>query len=231
MAGPPRNVKKRESSMLPVQTIDARPDLSMLLAGQLTGREDPSAIFDAADGDVLLTHSRGVSVLNSALRYRESGHAELPLVDDPGPRWHAAEVSESAGVELAHHAGIHEAEHDLTQLGCRLIDPEHTGYVRQLPPWNRLERNADLPRTVGLADEPEAMRCRELIRQQHRLVRREIIPPLVPVTDHVPPACERRRIDRAEGSPVGDRKDARVGADHGSVVADLFAVYASPADT
>src|SRR5450759_386771 len=96
MAGPPRNVKKRESSMLPVQTIDARPDLSMLLAGQLTGREDPSAIFDAADGDVLLTHSRGVSVLNSALRYRESGHAELPLVDDPGPRWHAAEVSESA---------------------------------------------------------------------------------------------------------------------------------------
>src|ERR1035437_3198663 len=141
MAGPPRNVKKRESSTLPVQTIDARPDLSMLLASQLTRREHPAAIVEVSDRDVLRPEARRLSHLKAR-------HAELPLVDDPCSRRHSAEASESAGVELAHHAGIHEAEHDLTQLGCRLIDPEHTGYVRQLPPWNRLERNADLPRTV-----------------------------------------------------------------------------------
>jgi hypothetical protein len=40
--------------MLPVQGIRDRLDLSMLLAGQLTGREDPSAIFDTTDRDELL---------------------------------------------------------------------------------------------------------------------------------------------------------------------------------
>jgi hypothetical protein len=44
--------------MLPVQGIRGRPDLSMLLAGQLTGREDPSAIFDTTDRDELLGTTR-----------------------------------------------------------------------------------------------------------------------------------------------------------------------------
>src|SRR5712692_9707600 len=155
MTTPSWNVAMRMCSMLFVHAIRCRWHESTL-GGQGTRPEDPSATLQTADGDVPRTRSRRVPVRASErhLTYRDSGRVDLPLVDDPGSGWNAANMSESPSLELVNHAGVHETEYNLAQLGCLLIDPQHAGDVRHLAARYGLERNADLPITVRLAYQP-----------------------------------------------------------------------------
>src|SRR6267142_763152 len=219
-------------SVLLDQAIRGRSGL-LALGGELTRSEDPSTMLQPPDGDVPRTRSRRVSVRASDrdLTYCESGRAQLPRVDDPGPGWNAAEMSEAPGVELADHAGVHEAEYDLAQLGCLLIDPQYAGDVRHLAARYRLEGDTDLPITVRLAYQSEAMRRGKLLRQQHRFVRGVIMPARLGGPRNITIKNESRGIDRAEGSLRGDRKDVAVRPEHGPIVIELRLVNASLTDT
>src|ERR1700730_10515803 len=221
---------RSDRSMLLVQAIRRCSTLSTLTS-QLARSEDPSAIFQTTNGDVLRARSRRVPVLTSTHQtHREFGHAQLPFVDDPGSRWHAAEAGESTGVELAHHAGVDETEYDLAQLGCLLIDPEHAGDVRHVAAWYPLERNTDLPTVVRLAYHPEAVSRGELLGQQHRFVGGEIMPARLRIAEDVTIDCETHWIDRAEWSPGGDRKNVAVRADYRAIVIELRSERESLAD-
>src|SRR6266566_2124026 len=205
----------------------------LALAGQRSRPQDPSAILHTPDRDVPRTRSRRIPVRASDrhLTYRDQRHTELPLVDDPGSGWDAEKMGESSGVELADHAGVHETEYNLAQLGCLLIDPQHSSDVRHPAARYRLERNTDLPSTVRLAYYPEAMRRGKLLRQQHRFVGGVIMPARLGVAEDVTVIGKSSGIDRAEGSLGGDRKDVAVRQEHGPIVIELRSENASSADT
>src|ERR1700719_4603242 len=201
---------RSESSMLLVQAIRGRSGL-LSLGGHLSRSENPPAILHTPDGDVVGTRSGRVPIrASNRLAYRDHRHAELPLVHDPGSGWDAEKMSESPSRELADHAGVHETEHNLLQLGCLLIDPQYAHDVRHLTTWYRLERDTDLPSSVRFAYQTEAMRRGKLLRQQHRFIGGVIMPARLGVAENVTVVGESTGIDRAEGSLGSDRKDVAV---------------------
>src|SRR5712691_11598016 len=204
----------------------------LALAWNLTRSENPSAILHMSDGDVLRTRSRRIPVRVSDrhLTHGDQRHAELPLVDDPGSGWDAEKMSESSGVELADHAGVHETEYNLAQLGCLLVDPQHASDVRHLTARYGLERNPDLATTVRLAHHPEAVGRGKLLRQQHRFVGGVIMPARLRVAEDVTVVGKSSGIDRPEGSPVRDRKDVAVRPEHGPIPIEFRSISASLTD-